>query len=105
MGCCIHTASYAGGSDRSGLHQCRSECMCSFEDDSEIETVPDASEFLGNAHNIRDNDSVVVCCVSRRTISCRWLHYGVEEFFRLFIKHQIISNVFYSTVEILLILT
>jgi hypothetical protein len=37
--------------------------MFSFEDGSEIETVPDASEFLGNALDIRDDDSGLVYCV------------------------------------------
>jgi hypothetical protein len=37
--------------------------MFSFENGSEIETVPDLSEFLGNTLNIWDDDSALVCCV------------------------------------------
>jgi hypothetical protein len=35
-----------GMSDRPNFHQCPTECMFSLEDGSDIETVPDASEFL-----------------------------------------------------------
>jgi hypothetical protein len=43
--------------------------MFSFENGPEIETVPSASEFLGNTLNIWDNDSALVhlcfiCCGS-----------------------------------------
>jgi hypothetical protein len=34
--------------------------MFNLEDSSEIETVPDVSEFLGDALNIRDDDSALV---------------------------------------------
>jgi hypothetical protein len=37
--------------------------MFSLEDGSETETVPDAPEFLGNALDIRDDDSALVYCV------------------------------------------
>jgi hypothetical protein len=44
-------------------------------------------------------------CVWRRTLSGRWPHYVVNEFFSVFIKHQIMSYVFNFVVENLLILT
>jgi hypothetical protein len=37
-----------GISNRPSFHQCPTECMLSLENDSEIETVPDESEFLGS---------------------------------------------------------
>jgi hypothetical protein len=37
--------------------------MHRFENGPDIETVPDASEFLGSALNIRDYDSALVYCV------------------------------------------
>jgi hypothetical protein len=37
--------------------------MSSFEDGSEMETVPGASEFLGNAHNIWADDRALVYSV------------------------------------------
>jgi hypothetical protein len=36
------------------------ECVFHFENGSEIETVPDASHFLGNTLDIWDNDSALV---------------------------------------------
>jgi hypothetical protein len=48
MECCTHTASSAGHLHRSSFHQYLMQCMFSFENDPEIETVPDASEFLRN---------------------------------------------------------
>jgi hypothetical protein len=37
--------------------------MLSLENGSEIETVPDASEFLGSALNVLDDDSALIYCV------------------------------------------
>jgi hypothetical protein len=79
--------------------------MFSLENRPDIETVPDASEFLGDTLNLCDNDSALVHFVRTRTISCRWLHYRVNEFFCIFIEHQIMSYVFNSVVEILLVST
>jgi hypothetical protein len=39
------------------------ECMFSLENGSEVETVPDASEFLESTLDIWDNDSALVFCV------------------------------------------
>jgi hypothetical protein len=36
--------------------------------------------------NIWDNNIAVVDCIWRRTVSSRWLHCGVNEFFWVFIK-------------------
>jgi hypothetical protein len=75
-----------GFSNRTSFHQCPTECMFNFENGPEIETLPNASAFLGNTLNIWDNDSSLVCCVWRKTIPCRWLHYGVNEFLWVLIK-------------------
>jgi hypothetical protein len=56
MGRCTHTASSAG-------HQCPTECMFRLENSSETESLPDVSEFLGSAPNIRDGDNALVYCV------------------------------------------
>jgi hypothetical protein len=71
---------------------------------SVLKMVPDASEFLGSTLNLWDDDSALVYCVWR-TISCLWIHYRVDEFFWIFIEHQIMSYVFNFIVKILLILT
>jgi hypothetical protein len=55
-------------SNWSSFDHCTTECMFSLENDSEIETVPDSSEFL--TLDIRDNDSALVFCFRTRTISC-----------------------------------
>jgi hypothetical protein len=39
--------------------------MLSLKDGSEVETVPNASEFLGDTLNIRDDDSALVYCVPK----------------------------------------
>jgi hypothetical protein len=52
-----------GISNRSSFHQCPTERVFSFEDGSEMKTVPDASDFLGNALNIRDAYSALVYSV------------------------------------------
>jgi hypothetical protein len=62
--------------------------------------VPNASEFLGDTLNIRDDDSALVYCVRRGSISCR-----VNEFLWVFTEHQIMSYGFNFDVKILLILT
>jgi hypothetical protein len=52
-----------GISNQPGFHQCPTECIFCLEDGSETETVLDAPDFLGNALNIRDDDSALVYCV------------------------------------------
>jgi hypothetical protein len=52
-----------GISNRSSFHQCPTECRFSFENGSEVETVPNASEFLGSALYIRDDHSALLYCV------------------------------------------
>jgi hypothetical protein len=39
------------------------ECIFGFENNPEIETVSNASEFIGDALNIWDSDSVLVYCI------------------------------------------
>jgi uncharacterized protein YxjI len=53
--------------------------MFSFENGPDIETVRNASEFLGDTFNIWDNDSALVYCVTRGTISCRRYRYRVND--------------------------
>jgi hypothetical protein len=43
-----------GITSRSSFHQCPTECMFSFENGHDIETISSASEFLGDTFNIWD---------------------------------------------------
>jgi hypothetical protein len=43
-----------GISNRSSFHQCHTEYMFSFENDPDVETISDASEFLGDTLSIWD---------------------------------------------------
>jgi hypothetical protein len=61
--------------------------MLSLKDGSEM--VPNASEFLRDVLNIRDDDSALVYCVRRGSILCRCLYYRVNEFLWVFTEHQI----------------
>jgi hypothetical protein len=79
--------------------------MFSLKDVSEVETVPNASEFLGDTLNIWDDDSALVCCVRRGSVSCRCPYYRVNEFIWVFTEHQIMSYDFDFVVKILLIFT
>jgi hypothetical protein len=66
MGCCTFTASSArhlSPVQLASIHQCPTGCIFNLENNSDIETVPDASEFLRNTLNLRDDVSVVVYCV------------------------------------------
>jgi hypothetical protein len=92
-------------SNRSSFHQRPTKCLFSFESSPDVETVSNTSEFLGDPPNIRDNDSALVCCILRWTVASRWLHYGVNEFLWVFIKHHIISYILNLLVEMFLILT
>jgi hypothetical protein len=49
----------AGNSNRSGVHQRPMEC--SYENGPDIETVSNASEFLGDTLNVWDDSSLVYC--------------------------------------------
>jgi hypothetical protein len=49
-----------GISNRFSFHQCPTECMFSFANGSEIETVPNASQFLGDVPDIWENDHAMV---------------------------------------------
>jgi hypothetical protein len=77
--------------------------MFSFENGPDIEAVSNASEFLGDTLNTRDNDNVLIYRIWR-TVASLWLHDVVNEFFMVFIKHQM-SYVLNFVVEIILILT
>jgi hypothetical protein len=79
--------------------------MFSSENGPDIETVHNASEFLGDTLNIRDDDSALVYCVFRRTISCLWLHCGVIELLWVVTSHQIMSWFLNFVVEIFLVPT
>jgi hypothetical protein len=60
----VHTLLHLLGiSSWPSFHQCPKECMFSFENAPDIETVSSASRFLGDTHNIRDNDSALVYCI------------------------------------------
>jgi hypothetical protein len=63
------------------------------------------AEFLEDILNMSHNDRALVYCISRRTVTSRQLHYGVNEFLWVFIKHLIMSYLIHFLVEILLILT
>jgi hypothetical protein len=76
--------------------------MFSLEDDFDIQTISNASAFLWDTLNIWDNDGALVYFIRRKTIACLWLHYGVNKFFWIFIKHEILSYVLNFVVEILL---
>jgi hypothetical protein len=52
-----------GISNRPSFYQFPTVCMFSFENSPEIETVPNASEFLRHTLNIWDNDNALVYCV------------------------------------------
>jgi hypothetical protein len=65
--------------------------MFSSEHGPDIEMVSNASEFLGDALNIRDNDCALVYCVPSKMAVSRWLHYGVKEFFWAFITHRVVG--------------
>jgi hypothetical protein len=79
--------------------------MFTFEDCSELEPVSDASEFLSDTLDIRDDNSVLVCFVCRGTISYGWLQYRVNEFFRILTEHQVMSYVSDFVAKIILVLT
>jgi hypothetical protein len=79
--------------------------MFSSEHGPDIEKVSNASEFLGDALNILNNDTALVYCVWRRPVASRCLHYGVNEFLWVLIKHRIMSYVLNFFVEIFLNLT
>jgi hypothetical protein len=92
-------------SNRSSFHQCPTECMIRSEKGPDIETVPSASEFLGDTVITWDTDRALLYCIWRRTVASWWLHYGVNGSLWVFIKHQIMSYDLYLLAEILLTLT
>jgi hypothetical protein len=60
----IHTLLHLLGiSNQSSFHQCPTDCMFCFEDGPNIEVVPTASEFFGDASNIGDNDHALIYCI------------------------------------------
>jgi hypothetical protein len=79
--------------------------MSSLENGPDIEMVSIASESLGDTLDVWDNDRALLHSIPRRTVASRWLHYGVNEFLCVFVKHQIMSYLPNFLVEILLILT
>jgi hypothetical protein len=102
MGCCTHTLLHLLGiSNWSSSHQCPTQCIFSFEYASDIETVPNSSEFLRNTLNIWD------ITVPWYTVSeeGRLPLDGVYKLLWVFTEHQIMSYIFNFVVEILLIMT
>jgi hypothetical protein len=91
--------------NRSSFHQCHTEWLFNFKKGPDVQTVSNSSEFLRDTLNIWDNDSALVYCIWRRMTASWWLHYRVNKFLWVFIKHQIVSYVLNFIVEILLVLT
>jgi hypothetical protein len=88
----------------SSFHHCVMECLFSFENGPEIETAPNARLNFSEIP-LTYGIKTVPWYIVWRTISCRRLHYRVNEFFWVFIKHKIMSYVFNFVVEIFLFLS
>jgi hypothetical protein len=79
--------------------------MLSFENGPDIETVSNASEFLGHTLYIWENYRVLVYFIRKWTVPSRLFHYGASKFLWVFSKYQIMCYVLNFVVEILLNLT
>jgi hypothetical protein len=65
------------------------ECLLSFENSPDTESVPIAFKFLRDFVNMWDDDCALICCFRRMVIASGWVHNGGYEFLQVFTEHQI----------------